>query len=389
MTVQLGSVVKRVNTVEPRKLFPDSEFTYVDISSIDQNTKVVTSPKSLPAIDAPSRARQLLEAGDILVSTVRPNLNAVAVVPQQLEDSIGSTGFCVLRPDQTKADSAYLFHWVKSKVFIDDMVRKATGASYPAVSDRIILESAVPLPTLDEQRRIAAMLDKVEELRAKRRTAIALTDQLPNAIFFEMFGEPGATQQNWPALRLGDFCKTGSGGTPSRQSESRYYEGGTIPWVKSGELRESVIYQTEEHITPDALNESSAKLVPKNAILLAMYGATVGRLAILGIPAATNQAVCNIIPDPGRANLVFVFHALQQQVSAMISMAVGGAQPNISQNLIRNLPICLPPLKLQQQFATQVAAIHQTKALHQSAYARASVLSGSLQAEVFGGSREG
>jgi len=87
---------------------------------------------------------------------------------------------------------------------------------------------------------------------------------------------------------LSEFCRVGSGGTPSRSNLTRYYEGGNIPWVKSGELRESVITKTEEHITEAALKETNARIVPAGALLLAMYGATVGRLGILGVDAATN-----------------------------------------------------------------------------------------------------
>lgn len=152
-------------------------------------------------------------------------------------------------------------------------------------------------------------------------------------------------------LCLGDFCRTGSGGTPSRNEQARYYDGGTIPWVKSGELREGVIFGTEEHVTDIALKETSVKLVPKGAILLAMYGATVGRLAILGIEATTNQAVCHIVPDPTVADTGYLFHALASQVPSIIAMGVGGAQPNINQGLVKNLKIRLPPLPEQRRIA--------------------------------------
>jgi type I restriction enzyme S subunit len=114
-----------------------------------------------------------------------------------------------------------------------------------------------------------------------------------------------------PILAIGEFCETGSGGTPNRANN--LYYGGAIPWVKSGELREGIIGDTEEKLTERGLQESSAKLVPKGSILLAMYGATVGRMAFLGIDAATNQAVCNIRPDPTRADPRYVFHALQSK----------------------------------------------------------------------------
>jgi len=152
-----------------------------------------------------------------------------------------------------------------------------------------------------------------------------------------------------PELAIEDFCETGSGGTPDR-SKPKYY-GGSIPWVKSGELREGTIRDTEEKITELGLRESSAKLVARGSILLAMYGATVGRMAFLGIDAATNQAVCNIRPDPKVADARYVFHGLQSKVSHFLSRAVGGAQPNISQGLIRQTKLALPPLDEQKRIA--------------------------------------
>ncbi|MXS82014.1 restriction endonuclease subunit S [Nitrosomonas oligotropha] len=151
-------------------------------------------------------------------------------------------------------------------------------------------------------------------------------------------------------LKISDFCKTGSGGTPARQI-ANYYENGDIPWVKSGELRENIIFDTEEKITEEALQKSSAKIVPKGSLLLAMYGATVGRLAFLGIDAATNQAICNIQPDENICFPKYLYYALLQKVPEFLNMATGGAQPNISQSLIRETEILLPSLEEQKRIA--------------------------------------
>lgn len=154
---------------------------------------------------------------------------------------------------------------------------------------------------------------------------------------------------NAPLFAIEEFCETGSGGTPSRTNE-RYF-GGTVPWVKSGELREAVITDTEEKLTDLGVKESSAKVVPQGSILVAMYGATVGRTAILGIDAATNQAVCSIRPNPDRADIKYLFHALQSKMEHFIGRAAGGAQPNISQGIIRETKIPLPPLDEQRRIA--------------------------------------
>lgn len=188
----------------------------------------------------------------------------------------------------------------------------------------------------------------------------------------------------WKTTRLSEFCRTGTGGTPSRSNLERYYEGGTIPWVKSGELRESVINKTEEHVTEAALNETNVKLVPAGALLLAMYGATVGRLGILGIEATTNQAVCHIIPDPKTADVRFMFHALSNQVSALIARSVGGAQPNISQGIIKDLELSLPPLHEQRRIAHVLDQAEVLRAKRRAALAQLDSLTQSIFLDLFG-----
>lgn len=213
---QLSDLVIPVVTWNPARLGPEESFQYIDLSAVDQDMKSIVGARKVGCGEAPSRARQLVEAGDILVSTVRPNLNGVARVPEELDGATASTGFCVVRPKPELLDSSYLFHWVKSAEFINDMVKKATGASYPAVSDRIVLESMIPLPSLSEQRRIAAVLDQAEALRAKRQEVLSQLDELQRAIFAELFGSPNSkSMKKEPIgsllkLKSGDFLPSAS-----------------------------------------------------------------------------------------------------------------------------------------------------------------------------------
>ncbi|HHE3237415.1 TPA: restriction endonuclease subunit S, partial [Escherichia coli] len=124
-----------------------------------------------------------------------------------------------------------------------------------------------------------------------------------------------------------------------------------IPWIKSGDLKDSKIYEANEYITAAGLENSSAKIVEKDSILIAMYGATVGRLAILGINAATNQAICNIRPDTTIADMKYLYYFLKSKFSYFVENAVGGAQPNISQGLIKSLEVPLPSLDEQKRIA--------------------------------------
>ena len=244
----------------------------------------------------------------------------------------------VLRP-RDHAQLRYLVRVLENY----DVTPWITGSTRAKLTKAGAFKIQIPLPLLAEQKRIAGILDAADALRAKRRQALGELHTLLQSIFLDMFGDPVTNPMGWDAPPLADCCKTGTGGTPSRAKMQRYYEGGTIPWVKSGELREEVITSAGEHVTATALKEANLKLIPKDAVLIALYGATVGRLGILGIQATTNQAVCHIIPNSLRVDLRYLFHTLLNQVSYLVGRGVGGAQPNISQGILKSLPIPLPP----------------------------------------------
>lgn len=160
--------------------------------------------------------------------------------------------------------------------------------------------------------------------------------------------------QNWQVLKLGQICKTTSGGTPSRRNPEFYQ--GSIPWVKSGELEKGIIYDTEEKITKDAIKDSSAKVFPKGTLLIALYGATIGKMAFLGVDAATNQAVCGIFKNDN-ADLKYLYYFLLFKRPKLVQQGIGGAQPNISQTILKDLDVPLPPLPIQQAIVARLEAL--------------------------------
>jgi type I restriction enzyme S subunit len=160
-------------------------------------------------------------------------------------------------------------------------------------------------------------------------------------------GLPGG----WRWVKLGDICETTSGGTPSRR-ESKYYDG-SIPWVKSGELDKGLITDTEEKISEEAIENSSAKVFPKGTLLIALYGATIGKLAFLGVAAATNQAVCGIYKNDNVASK-YLYHFLFHSKQGLVKQGIGGAQPNISQGILKNLKIPLPSVHDQHAIVSKI-----------------------------------
>lgn len=148
-------------------------------------------------------------------------------------------------------------------------------------------------------------------------------------------------------LKISNICqKIYSGGTPSTSNRS-FYEGGTIPWLKTKEVNFKKIYSTETKITELGLNNSSAKLVPVNSVIIAMYGETAGKVAINKIPLTTNQACCNLIVNPSKANFRFVYFYLLSIYKELLGMRVGGAQQNLSATLIKEIPF--PKISLSKQ----------------------------------------
>lgn len=151
----------------------------------------------------------------------------------------------------------------------------------------------------------------------------------------------------WETAKLGDLCKTSAGGTPLK-SKKEFYEGGTIPWLLSGEVAQGEVLNATSFITQKGLENSSAKLFPPNTVLVAMYGATAGQVGVLRIEASTNQAVCGILPNK---NFVpeFLFYLLLSRKEELIAQAAGNAQPNISQQKIRDILVPIVPIPEQKR----------------------------------------
>lgn len=158
--------------------------------------------------------------------------------------------------------------------------------------------------------------------------------------------------RRWVQTSLNQLCITSSGGTPLR-SKKEYYDG-NIPWIKSGELKDLVIEKSEEMITKSGLDNSSAKIFPKGTILVAMYGANIGKISILGIESATNQAICAIFNDKSILDSKYLFWYLQSQRDNLIKKGIGAAQPNISQDIINKLKIPLAPANEQKRIVSKI-----------------------------------
>ncbi len=164
--------------------------------------------------------------------------------------------------------------------------------------------------------------------------------------------ENGELAEGWALTRSEDVGKWSTGGTPSRKV-NRYF-GGAIPYVKSGDLRDGPITETEESITAEGLENSAAKMLPVGTVSIALYGATIGKLGILHIEAATNQACANCQVDERAIERQYLFYYLLHERKALIEAGQGGAQPNLTNAIVRNWPLLLPPLAEQKRIVAKV-----------------------------------
>ncbi|MFT7072636.1 MAG: type I restriction enzyme S subunit [Patiriisocius sp.] len=161
---------------------------------------------------------------------------------------------------------------------------------------------------------------------------------------------------NWKEYKVEDICiKVTSGGTPNTRKDEYY--GGNIPWVRTQEVNFNRLYETDIKITEEGLNNSSAKWIPKDSIIIAMYGATAGKVAINKIPVTTNQACCNLIVDEKEADYRFIYYNILSRFSSIANMAIGGAQQNLNAGMIKNLAIKLPNLPTQTAIAEILSSL--------------------------------
>ncbi|MCK4678247.1 MAG: restriction endonuclease subunit S [Bacteroidales bacterium] len=217
----------------------------------------------------------------------------------------------------------------------------------------------IPLPPLETQQKIAAILDKADELIQNDKQILEKYDQLAQSVFLEMFGDPVTNSMKWNLSKLNELGIWKSGGTPSRQIAE--YFNGDIPWLTSGELENIYTFESIEQICEQAIRESSAKLIEKDSLLLGMYDTAALKSTINKVECSCNQAIAFAKLDNKKANTVFVYYFIQFGKDFLRRMQRGVRQKNMNLSMIKNLQIFLPPIELQNRFAEIIKQIETQK----------------------------
>jgi type I restriction enzyme S subunit len=333
-------------------------------------------------------ASRVSKAGDIVLG-IRASIGEKVLADGEYCLGRGVAGFRAGKD----LDSRYLWHWLTQ--IQPELAGKARGATFLQVNKNDIAELEIALLPLPEQRRIAAILDQAEALRAKRREALAQLDSLTQSIFIEMFGSNDQSPvtvgdrltthpQGWKWDLLTDVGRLATGHTPDRKRED--YWGGEIPWITLTEIRQfdgKTASTTKERITEAGLQNSSAVLLPTGTVCFSRT-ASIGFVTVMGRPMATSQDFVNWVCGE-RLHPTYLMHAFLQSRSRLRSLSTGSTHKTIYFPTVERFRVLVPPLDMQECFATRIQAVEALKATHHAALAETDALFASLQHRAFTG----
>ena len=374
-----GNVVAygKSEQVQPQNI--EKSAWILDLEDIESGTgNLLQKKKSITAQSNKTRFRK----GDVLYSKLRPYLNKVIVAD---DDGYCTTEIVPISPSVAQAplDAQYLKIYLMSPYFVGYANQCSYGVKMPRLGTKDAQKALFPIPPIEEQRRIVAKLnqlfeqidraekaynelsgplsDRFRQLCLEKAIQGKLVPQLESEPAVEQIGKapedvPFAIPEKWKWVKLENLGRWKSGGTPSR-SHREYYENGTIPWLKTGDLNDGVIQSVGEYITNLGLDNSSAHINPAGSVLIAMYGATIGKVGILQFPCATNQACCACVLKESICDQWYLFYFLLSQRKNFIALGAGGAQPNISRTKIVNSWIPLPPLEEQRRIIAKLTEL--------------------------------
>ena len=317
-----------------------NENTYVSVENLLQNKKGKTVSNSIPTNGKVIR----FEIGDILIGNIRPYLRKI-----WLSDCTGGTNGDVLTVqiyDKTKVVPKFLYYVLSSEHFFLYDIQNSKGAKMPRGSKDAVMKYKLPVPPLPIQEEIVRILDNFTSLTAELQTELQAR-QKQYEYYRNQLLEQNLEVQRVPLKTV--VKHSCSGGTP-KKNNLEYYDNGQIPWIRTQDVKFNEITEVEGRITEKAIQETSAKWIPENCVIVAISGATAGRCAINKIKAATNQHCLNMEIDETKAYYRYVFHVLCSKQTEL-SEKKQGARGDLNASLILALTIPLPSLEVQKRLA--------------------------------------
>ncbi|ECP8108066.1 restriction endonuclease subunit S [Campylobacter coli] len=331
------------------------------LSIRDLKSKFVSSSSEKISNEAISKTNMKVVPKGTLLMSFKLTLGKTAFAECDLYTNEAIAAIFIKNKNINKYFLDYVLKFTDLEKYVDNAVKGKTLNKQKLKQIEILLPK-----NIKEQERIVGILDenfaKIDENIKILEQDLLNLDELMQSALQKAFNplkdnakENYKLPQGWEWKSLGEIANTSSGGTPSR-NKKEYWENGNIKWLKSGELNDGYIDFIEENITEEAIKNSSAKIFQKGTLLIAMYGATAGKLGILNLDSTTNQAICAFLHKDKNIKFLekFLFYFLFFLRDKIIKDSFGGAQPNINQTYIKNLQIPLPPIKEQEQIASHL-----------------------------------
>ncbi len=390
------SEVAEVNPSFPRasNLAPESLVSFLPMAAVSE-TGIIFVQDERPFSEV-SKGYTYFAEGDVLMAKITPCMeNGKATFVNKLKHSagFGSTEFHVLRPG-SEIDGKYLFYMIWNPLFRKVAGRNMTGtAGQKRVPSSFLKDFTIPLPPLPEQKRIAAILDKADSNRRKRQEAVRLTEELLRSVFLEMFGDPESN--NWPMTTIAGIAKPESGAIRtgpfgSQLLHSEFVDEGIAVLGIDNAVANEFRWSERRFISKAKYRELSRYTVKPGDVIITIMG-TCGRCAVVpdNIPVAINtKHLCCITLDQTKFLPAFV-HAyfLQHRIARryLDKTAKGAIMDGLNMGIIKDMPIPIPPLKLQHKFACSIAAIEKLRITNRSALAEQDRLFNSLLQRAFTG----
>lgn len=365
----LKDVIK-TNTNSYQKIDNWEYINYLDTGNLTENniSEIVLFKPSIDKI--PSRAKRKVKVGDILYSTVRPNQKHYGYIDKEYDNLLVSTGYIVIEPNNKIINGKYLYYYLTQDKIVNYLqtIAENTVATYPSISPKDIEDLVVDLPSLQNQNKMASILSNYDKLIENNNKWIKILEELAQKIYKEWFvdfkfpnhetatfkqTDLGKIPNNWEIKQIGKEYKTYLGGTPSRNEEK--YWNGKIPWLNSGKTNELRITKASEYVTELGLEKSSTKLMPQYTTVLAITGATLGQVSMLGSEMCANQSVVGIYSDK---NPEYVFYLMKDKIQKLIQSASGGAQQHINKDIVNEMKFVLPADTMLNDFKDIIRPIN-------------------------------
>ncbi len=365
----LGDVLQATETANPQQS-PQTEFEYIDVSSVSNSTFQVETTQRLKGKDAPSRARKLVKANDVLFATIRPTLKRIAIVPEHLDKQVCSTGYFVLRP-KLEVDHRFIFYFLFSEEFSEKMESLQRGASYPAVTDGDVRSQLIPVPPLPEQKRIVSILGNALEGIATAQANAEKNLQNARAIFEShlraVFAKSGP---GWKQKTLEEVATTfGRGKSKHRPRNAGHLYGGKYPFVQTGDIRNADHIITAYSQTYSDAGLAQSKLWPKGTICITI-AANIAETAILGFDACFPDSIIGLVANPQEADVGFIEYLLQSFKVQIQLMGKGSAQANINLGTFENERFPFPSVAEQKRIVATLDNLSDETQRLESTYQR-------------------